>query len=203
MRFSFLITSVVYWAILRCSWCTSTHILSLVNFTFHPSFLVHKWEGEGKHGENNIASVRTGGRAHVYNDMHAWLIAHLSDTDCDTHWSDCLHLILPPRMHLLVLEHPCMHFRCDEAVWASYATPWCGWVACPWTVVKKRADRDIRLKWWSCISCRKGSTPPCFSFTVCVTLPHYYCSRSTVLSSVQRLLYLTIIFPIFSLNLYF
>lgn len=22
---------------------------------------------------------------HVCNDMHAWLIAHLSDTDCDTH----------------------------------------------------------------------------------------------------------------------
>jgi len=59
------------------------------------------------------------------NACPVWLpICHTHG--CDGHRSDCLHLILPPRMCLLVFQHPSMHFRCDEAVWASYATPQCG-----------------------------------------------------------------------------
>lgn len=81
----------------------------------------------GKPGENTPASASTEGREHMFT-------ANACPVDCPfvkhkiamaTDQTAFISFFLL-RMSLLVLRRPSMHFRCDEAVWASYATPQCG-----------------------------------------------------------------------------
>lgn len=161
---------------------TVFHFLST---SLHPSFLVA--EGEGKCGESAKARrerVRASERAHVYNRTHAWLIARLSNTDCDDRWSDRLHLILSPRMRSLVLQHPSMHCRRDERAMPPHGV---GWAACPWVGAENSPNTDIGLKWWSLLLSWKGSTPsssPLCFFSPLLFLQVFFCQAIMYLFSI-------------------
>lgn len=133
-------------------------------FSFFPpllSLLPSRWQ----RGKQNVEKAPKGGEiAHVYNRTHAWVIARLSNTDCDDRWSDRLQLILSPWMRSLVLQHPSMNFRCD--VWAM-PPHGVGWAACPWIGAENSPDTDIGLTWWSFLLSWKDSTPTSFPSIFC------------------------------------
>lgn len=143
--------------------------LNRLSLSFHlsSSLLPCRWQREK---ENMQKVPKRGEIAHVYNRMHAWLIARLSNTDCDDRWSDRLRLILSPWMRSLVLQHPSMHFRCDERAMPPHGV---GWAACPWVGAENSPDTDIVLKWWSFLLSWRDGTPTSFPlflscFLICV-----------------------------------
>lgn len=135
------------------------HVNTLsVSFHLSSSLLPSCWQ----RGKQNVENApKRGEIAHVYNRTNAWVIAHLSNTDCDDRWSDRLQLIPSPWMHSLVLQHLSMHFRYDERAMAPHGV---GWAACPWIGAENSPDTDIGLKWWSFLLSWKDSTPTSFLF---------------------------------------
>lgn len=95
----------------------------LIPHSSSPFFLSSEEVGVEKKQNNTIALASTGGKSTCLRQTRAWLIAHfvkhmiLMATD-----HTAFAWILPPRVRLLVLQHPSMHLRRDEAV-AKRAMP--------------------------------------------------------------------------------
>lgn len=59
-------------------------------------------------------------------------------------------------MRSLVLQHPSMHFRCDERGMLHHSV---GWASCPWIGAENSPGTDKGQKWWSFLLSWKDGTP--------------------------------------------